>query len=135
MATTDIKQVDIKLMLGRLRPASEYQWKVSSDLGNTLDEAVGDWRDKNTQPPTEAQLLTEWDAYVIERAAVATVVAAKVTDLSDVRAGQVQAALDQIQADLTLLGSAPTNAQVLLIVGRCLQRQSRIIKALRWLAL
>lgn len=130
---TTIQDVDLKLVLARLRPGSEYQWKGSRDTGYTFTEAVGEWRDPANPPPSEAQCIAEWEVVLVERAAAATQAATITSDLSDVRAAQIQAALDQIQADLTLLAGAPTNAQVLQIIGRCLQRQSRIIKALRWI--
>lgn len=131
---TTIQEVNIRLVLSRLRPGSGYHWLGATDTGYTLAQAVGEWRDPNTTPPTEAQLIAEWDVYQQEVTAAAAAKAAADTDKDAVKPAQIQAALDQIEADLTLLGSTPSNAQVLQILGRCLQRQSRIIKALRWLA-
>jgi hypothetical protein len=129
---TTIQEVDIRLALARLRPASAYRWKVNGDTGFTFVQAV-EWRDAAHLPPSEPELIAEWDIVLVERAAAAAAAVAAAADLEDVRAAQIQAALDQIQSDLTLLAGAPTNAQVLQIIGRALQRQSRIIKALRHL--
>lgn len=131
MAT--IQEVDIKAVLARLRPNSAYHWKVDRDRGVTLAEALGEWRDANTQPPTEPEILTEWDVYLGEQAAETNRLAAVEQDFNDVRQAQIQAALDSIQADLATLSGSPNNATVLQIIGRILQRQSRIIKALRHL--
>lgn len=55
-------------------------------------------------------------------------------DLAPTRTAQIQAALTQIDTDLTTLQASPTNAQVLAIIGRTLQRQRAVIRALARLA-
>ena len=59
--------IDWRLVLGRLRPKSEYHWR-----GNGLDDtyaSVGEWRDPNTTKPPEQECLDEWDIYLVEKAA------------------------------------------------------------------
>ena len=59
--------IDWRLVLGRLRPKSEYHWR-----GNGLDDtyaSVGEWRDPNTTKPPEQECLDEWEVYLVEKAA------------------------------------------------------------------
>jgi len=71
MATT-IQDVDIRLVLDRLRPDSEYGWFPDGDsfenpdFGHTLGAVA--WRDPNTAKPSEAEVIAEWEAYLQERA-------------------------------------------------------------------
>jgi hypothetical protein len=58
--------IDIQLMLGRLRPNSEYQWK-GNGLGTYED--IGQWRDSKTTKPTLAEIQAEWTRYQTERQA------------------------------------------------------------------
>lgn len=131
MATTNILLVDIRLMLGRLRPASAYHWKGDGDFGNTM-EAIGDWHDAETVPPTEADILAEWDIYLVEQQAEETAKAAAQADLDSVKSSAVQAALDSIETDLAALAAASL-AETKQIIGRMLVRQRLIIKAVRHL--
>src|SRR3990172_3770213 len=57
---------DIRLVLGRLRPSSEYHWK-----GGPFDDysQIGEWRDLLTAKPTLAEIETEWNVYLTEKAA------------------------------------------------------------------
>lgn len=95
-----IQEVDLQLVLGRLRPTSAYHWKGQSDFGNTL-EAIGEWRDPNTQRPTEAEILTEWEVYIQEQTARNTlrqqvrnnIAAAVGTSVADLNAAQVKSLL------------------------------------------
>ncbi|MBI5671127.1 MAG: hypothetical protein HZC41_24285 [Chloroflexi bacterium] len=64
----DIREVDIRLVLGRLRPGSAYHWRGSGATGNGYD-AIGEWRDPRTDKPTLAELLAEWEVYRQEQAA------------------------------------------------------------------
>lgn len=78
MAT--LQEVDIRLVLERLRPRAEYHWKGDTDTGYAaLSEAVGDWRDVTSTLPTEAELLAEWEVCLSEQAAQATKRAALMT--------------------------------------------------------
>ncbi len=63
-----IQEVDIRLVLGRLRPTSEYHWSGDGDFGHTLD-VIGEWRDPKTTVPTEAEVLAEWERYLQEQVA------------------------------------------------------------------
>lgn len=45
-------------------------------------------------------------------------------------AAKADAAITEINSDLALLGGSPTNAQVLQVLSRALQRQRKIIKYL-----
>lgn len=65
----DIREVDIRLMLARLRPGSAYHWRGTGAVGNDYD-AVGEWRDPKTARPTSAEILAEWDVYQQEQAAL-----------------------------------------------------------------
>lgn len=65
MATVTATKIDIPLILGRLRPTSEYHWK-GDGLGVYAD--IGEWRDKTTIPPTEKEVYDDWDRYVTEKA-------------------------------------------------------------------
>jgi hypothetical protein len=62
---TTITSVDIRLVLGRIRPGAAYHWRGDGQFGNDLS-AIGDWRDPNTTPPTEAEILAEWEVVVAE---------------------------------------------------------------------
>lgn len=44
---------------------------------------------------------------------------------------KAEAAIQSIDADLALLGSSPTNTQILQILGRVLNRQKKIIRFLQ----
>lgn len=58
--------IDWRLVLGRLRPTSEYHW-----LGDGMSDSyasIGEWRDPETTKPTEQECLDEWDVYVAEKA-------------------------------------------------------------------
>ena len=66
----DLREVDIRYVLGRLRPGSAYHWRGSGSVGNDYD-AVGDWRDPRTTKPSAAALLAEWAVVQQERAAQA----------------------------------------------------------------
>ena len=62
-----LEQVNIRLVLGRLRPGAAYHWKGNNrDSGyGSLDDCIGEWR--SVQPiPTEAEILNEWDAHLAE---------------------------------------------------------------------
>lgn len=60
----DLREVDIRLVLGRLRPGCAYHWRGGSGY-----EAIGAWRDPATKKPTEAEILAEWARYQDEMAA------------------------------------------------------------------
>lgn len=53
-----IQDVNIRLMLARLRPSAAYHWKGNSDFGHTMDDVS--WRDPSTLKPSEADILAEW---------------------------------------------------------------------------
>lgn len=63
---TTIRDVNIRLMLSRLRPTSEYLWIGEGETGNTID-AIKEWRDRTTSKPTENELVTEWGKYLPEQ--------------------------------------------------------------------
>jgi len=58
--------VDFILILGRLRPTSQYHW--IGDSSNQQYSDIGEWRDINTTKPTEQECLDEWDIYLVEKA-------------------------------------------------------------------
>ena len=62
---TKIQDVDIRLVLARLRPHSAYHWVGLGDTGNTL-AAVQSWRDPDNPIPTEPEVIQEWDQYQTE---------------------------------------------------------------------
>lgn len=66
MAT--INDVDIRLVLGRLRPLSEYRWiGTKGDKGYaSLAECIAEWRDDKTAMPNETALMAEWAIYQAE---------------------------------------------------------------------
>lgn len=90
---TDFQDIDVRLVLGRLRPTSEYHWKGGrGDKGYAaLSEAIGAWRDEQTSPPTEAELIAEWEAYTAEQDAAEQSTAEAVAKLeaSKIEADQV----------------------------------------------
>ena len=57
--------MDIRLILGRLRPSSEYHWK-----GGAFDDysQIGEWRDLSNAKPTLADIEAEWAIYLSEKA-------------------------------------------------------------------
>lgn len=63
----DLRSVDIRLVIGRLRPGSAYHWRGNGAIGNDYD-AIGEWRDARTSKPTEAEILAEWQVYQQEQA-------------------------------------------------------------------
>lgn len=69
---TNIREVDIRFAIGLIRPNSEYHFRAPNHSGHTLAEALGDWRDPNTTPPTEAEIIAAWDTHVAERASQAS---------------------------------------------------------------
>lgn len=139
---TTIQECDIRLVLGRIRPGAEYGWRGDGDTGHTM-EAV-DWRDSATQKPTETEVLTEWGLYQAEEAARQVESAQEETDLDAVAQATVQAGLAQIAAareaivtgqaaiaaDLLILGGTPTNAQVVAILRRALNRENATLNGL-----
>ena len=58
---------DIRLMLWRLRPSSQYHWG-----GGEPDDysKIIAWRDPATIQPTEQEINDEWDVYLAEQAAI-----------------------------------------------------------------
>lgn len=52
------------------------------------------------------------------------------TDILEMLGTKAAQAIQQIQDDLTTLGGSPSNAQVIQIITRSLQREMKIIKAL-----
>lgn len=128
---TKIQDVDIRLMLGRLRPRSAYHWVGLGDTGNTL-AAVQSWRDPDNPIPTEPEVIQEWDQYQTETAAQAVKNAAKQSDYDGIKSTAIQAALDQLDLDLAAIPAADTVA-LKQILGRALVRQRAIIKAIRHL--
>ena len=60
---------DYRLMIGRLRPMSEYHWTGDRDDDYAN---LGEWRDPNTTKPTKAELDAEWTVHQQELTATAT---------------------------------------------------------------
>ena len=60
-----IQEVDLRQVIGRLRPTSEFHWRGNGALGNDMS-AIGEWRDPDTTPPTEAEILAEWEVVLAE---------------------------------------------------------------------
>lgn len=126
---TKIQDVDIRLVLARLRPHSAYHWVGLGDTGNTMD-AIKSWRDLVDPIPTEGEVIQEWDKYQTEVAAQAVKDAEKRVDYDGVKPSTIQAALDQLDLDLAAIPAADTVA-LKQILGRTLVRQRAIIRALR----
>lgn len=55
----DLSNVNIRAVLAEIRPGSEYHWKGDGALGHQYD-AIGQWRDPATTPPTEDEILAAW---------------------------------------------------------------------------
>jgi len=143
----DFADIDVRLALWRLRPTSAYRWiGTLGDKGYTaLAEAVSEWRDANTTMPTEAELITAWEAYQAEQTAAAS---ASRSAAADVRALRLaDSALTQISedratlaADLAALAGATTAqrweivGRAFVILSRSLNREEAEIKALVRLA-
>lgn len=77
----DLREVDMRLMLARLRPGSAYHWR-----GGEGYAAIGEWRDPATQKPTEEEILAEWARYQNEQAARKTAEDARRDKLAQLRA-------------------------------------------------
>lgn len=56
--TTRIQDVNIRLVLSRLRPGAAFGWQGDGDYGNTLADVI--WQDPNSTKPDEATVLAEW---------------------------------------------------------------------------
>jgi hypothetical protein len=118
--------MDVRLVIGRLRPDSEYQWTgTKGDAGyNTLAECVSEWRDAVNAMPTESELLAAWDAYQIEQQQKQQADTDRENEVRALRL--VDAALAQIAADRATLAAdlaalpTATTADRWLIVGRAL---------------
>lgn len=67
---TTIQDCDIRLVLGRIRNGADYGWRGNASLGQTL-EAV-DWRDLVQTIPTDAEVILDWEAYIVEQQEIAT---------------------------------------------------------------
>lgn len=126
-----IQDVDIQFVIGRLRPTSEYHWMGSQTTGNTLDEVLGEWRDPNTLPPTEAEIVAEWEVFLAEQAAIEQELATIAGDKSGLRSG-VDTRILEIDTDIVALPAA-TTAETKQIIARILRTQQRILKYLRHL--
>lgn len=138
--------IDVRLMLGRLRPWSEYRWIGARDTGHTsLTDCIAEWRDSQNVQPTEAELLAEWDVYQAEAQAAQAQAQQRDTDVRALR--QATAALNQIAADRTTLAAdlaalaGATTAERWAIVGRalavldrCLNREETEIRVVVRLA-
>lgn len=62
---TIIQDVNIRLVLARLRPGAEYGWRGGrGDFGNTLDAVI--WRDPDQKMPSQSQIIAEWEVVVAE---------------------------------------------------------------------
>ncbi|NWG15797.1 MAG: hypothetical protein HXY41_04110 [Chloroflexi bacterium] len=77
----DLRAVDIRLVLGRLRPGCAYHWR-----GGEGYAAIGEWRDPATKKPTEAEILAEWVRYQNEMAVARQEQAARREKLERLRA-------------------------------------------------
>jgi hypothetical protein len=93
--------IDFQLMVGRLRPSSEFQWK-GNGLGRYED--IGEWRDRNTTKPTLPEIEAEWSRYLAERQAEEN----RQTKLSQARQSYGAAELD-----LTAFSGQPALVQQL----------------------
>lgn len=123
---------DYRLMIGRLRPTSEYKWNGDDD---TDYNALGEWRDPNTTAPTRAELDSEWTIYQDEqamneqiKAAVTPAQVAALLDRIDARQAQIDQRRATITADLALLPTA-TAAQQRQIIGRLLNSEDDTLTA------
>lgn len=143
----DFADIDVRLALWRLRPTSAYRWiGALGDKGYTaLAEAVAEWRDATTTMPTEAELITAWEAYQAEQQAAAAVAAEREADvralrLADDAVAQIAADRATLVADLTALAGATTAERwnivwrALAVLNRSLSREEAEIKALVRLA-
>lgn len=63
---TTIRDCDIRLVLGRIRPGAAYGWRGSGgDYGHTMDAV--DWRDQAQSKPLEGEVIIGWDIYFEEQ--------------------------------------------------------------------
>lgn len=62
MAST-IQEVNLRLVISRLRPGLEYHYRVGRDTGYTLSEAIGDIRTPDGDLPTEQECIDEQNVY------------------------------------------------------------------------
>lgn len=130
MSTPTTTKIDILLMLGRLVPKAEYGWKGN---GYGVYADIGDWRNAALPKPTEAQIYAAWDTYLSEKAQSDAVLAARLADFQEVIGAKADSALTAIDAEITLLNGAPSNAQVIAILKANEQRQRAVIKAFQHL--
>lgn len=115
---TTIQDVNIVLMLNRLRPSSSYLWardgsNPNVDLGNTM-ASILEWRDGNTSQPTEAEVITEWGVYLAEQAQEATDLQADNTDLAGAAATLLQALINDITTERAAIAARKTALQTAL---------------------
>lgn len=128
---TSIQQVDIRLMLSRLRPGAVYGWRGSGDFGNALESV--DWRDTQAAIPTEAEIIAEWDVYQTEEATREAVALDTVTTaLAEIAAARALIAAGQVSiaADINGLAGTPAIEQVAAALTRNLEREALILDAL-----
>lgn len=68
---TTLLDVDIRLMIDRLRPAAAYRWvgRLGDKGYKSLEECIAEWRDTKTMLPTADELIVAWDSYLAEETA------------------------------------------------------------------
>ena len=138
-----ITEVDIRFMLGRLGyDADDFHWAGDGPAGNTM--AVVIWRNPQTVKPSEAAVLAEHDAWAAEEAAKAALEIQSDNELDAANLGTVEQALldianakstialgqSQIANDLAVMTGSPTNAQVVQVIIRLLNRENAILNGI-----
>lgn len=126
MATAITTKIDIPLVLGRLVPLAEFQWKGD---GFGLYSDIGEWRSPAIPKPTESAVYAEWDVYLAEKTQADALRAQRLADFLEVIGAKADTALTTIDAEITLLNGSPTNAQVIAILKAADQRQKALIRA------
>ena len=105
---TQIEEVNIRMMLWRLRYGSEYQWLGgSADTGHTMND-IGEWRDQLTTPPTAAELIAEQNIYDTEQ------IGKPDETTTDTEEKRVIAARGDVDVDLAKIIPASQQSQMLL---------------------
>ncbi len=125
---TVIQDTDMRRTIDTLRPGSEYHWRGEGQFGNDMS-ALGEWRDGQTTPPTEQEIIDHWDNVITilvadEAAAAAAQAAAKgqAQNIPGWASWDEQAALDWIDTNIEpeLTSAAPNTLQALRAIARLL---------------
>ena len=124
--------MDIPAILNHIRPDAAWRWSggyVTEDAG-VYDYLL--WEDAEQTPPSVEELEAAWQSMQAEAAQLEHARHLQVAEIEAVTDAQAQELLAQVESDLEALASA--NAERLPeIIRHMLQRQQRMLKALRHL--